>query len=418
MELQYADEWVSSPLGRPLSLSLPFTVTNTALKGPAVASYFDNLLPDADTIRQRLAQNFATRSTQPFDLLAAVGRDCVGAIQLLPEGQEPGDMQRIVAEAVSDDHIERLLTEVTSSTPRSVRADEYDGMRISLAGAQEKTALLRWKGRWHIPRGTTPTSHILKLPIGLVGGARADFTTSVDNEWLCMRIVQAYGLPTAQVEIAQFGRQRVLVVERFDRQTSADGTWLMRLMQEDFCQALGLPPTSKYESDGGPGLLQLFATLRQSETAQEDCRTLMAAQILFWMLCAPDGHAKNFSLRILSKGRFRLTPLYDVMSALPVMGDAANQWSPRKVSLAMSLHGKNRHHKVHTIQRRHFNATAQRAGIGADVEAIIQDLVKRTPAVVAQVNTELPPGFSGRVAETVLRGLTDAADRLASMPAS
>ena len=111
----------------------------------------------------------------------------------------------------------------------------------------------------------------------MVGGRRADFSTSVDNEWLCMKLLQAYGLPTAKVEIATFGQQRVLNVERFDRRLSTSGETVLRLVQEDFRQAIGTSPLLKYESEGGPGLKQIFPILQQSAKAQEDMRTIMAS---------------------------------------------------------------------------------------------------------------------------------------------
>ena len=135
----------------------------------------------------------------------------------------------------------------------------------------------------------------------------------------------------------------------------------------------------------------------------------MAAQVLFWLLRAPDGHAKNFSLRILPRGRFQLTPLYDVMSAYPVLGDGPNQWSPREIKLAMALLGKNRHYEMFSIQRRHFDSTAQKVGYGLSAEPVIEDILARTPAAIAAVQAELPPGFSARVADTVLGGLAQAA---------
>ena len=179
---------------------------------------------------------------------------------------------------------------------------------------------------------------IFKLPLGLVGGRQADFSTSVDNEWLCLRVLAAYGLPTAHADIPTFGSQRVLVVERFDRTVSRDGTRLLRLVQEDFCQATGTSPLVKYENEGGPGLVQLFTLGQQSVNAEQDLRTLMAAQVIFWLLRAPDGHAKNFSIHLLAwpAGRFRLAPLYDVMSAYPVVGDGPNQWAARDLKLAMA----------------------------------------------------------------------------------
>jgi serine/threonine-protein kinase HipA len=209
----------------------------------------------------------------------------------------------------------------------------------------------------------------------------------------------------------------VLVVERFDRSVSRDGTRLFRLMQEDFCQATGTSPLVKYENEGGPGLMQLFTLLQQSVAAEQDLRTLMASQILFWMLRAPDGHAKNFSIHLFASqaGRFRLTPLYDVMSAYPVVGDGPNQWAPRDLKLAMALTGKNRHYHVHAIQRRHFNSTARKVGYGESAEPLLRELIEHAPAAVDQVQSALPQGFSQEVADKVLGGLLAAARALEAM---
>ncbi|WP_440222494.1 type II toxin-antitoxin system HipA family toxin [Dokdonella sp. MW10] len=415
MELHYDAAWVNAEVGRPLSLSLPFTLDNLPLNGDKVTHYFDNLLPDSDAIRKRVAERFRTGSTDPFDLLAAIGRDCVGAVQLLGDDEAPDGFDRIDGVVLSDEDVERHIIETVSPRAFGAQSDPDADFRISLAGAQEKAAFLRWKGQWLAPRGATPTSHIVKLPLGLVGGKRADFTTSVDNEWLCLRLLKAYGLDVAEAEIATFGTQRVLIVERFDRRVSPDGRWLMRLPQEDFCQAGGCSPLRKYESDGGPGLKALFATLRQSVGAEADMATLMTSQLLFWMLRAPDGHAKNFSLRVLPRGRFRLTPLYDVMSAYPVIGSGPNQWSPRELRLAMALLGTNRHYVMHDVQRRHFNSTAQKVGYAPDAEAIIEMMLARTPAAIAEVSADLPRDFAGAVAEAILGGLERAAASLAAM---
>ncbi|MEY4752136.1 MAG: hypothetical protein RIQ60_4350 [Pseudomonadota bacterium] len=419
MELQYDPAWRASPAARPLSLSLPLDLGDEPLKGRAVEHYFDNLLPDSAAIRKRVAERFRTGSVEPFDLLGAIGRDCVGALQFLPEGAAPQGHERVEGVEVDDAAIERYLLEVVDPDRYGAARDPDDDFRISLAGAQEKHAFLRWNGRWMTPRGATPTTHIVKLPLGLVGGRQADFSTSVDNEWLCLKLLGAYGLPVPNADIATFGSQRVLVVERFDRTVSADGQRLLRLMQEDFCQATGTSPWVKYEAEGGPGLATLFTLLQQSVEAQRDLNTLMAAQILFWLLRAPDGHAKNFSIHLLPGGRYRLTPLYDVMSAYPVMGDGPNQWSPRELRLAMALVGKNRHYDADHIQRRHFNSTARRYGYGhrGGAEPLLQDLIGRTPAVIEQVRNSLPEGFSAQVADTVLGGLERAARALERMPA-
>ena len=339
-QLQYDADWLSATEGRPLSLSLPFLATGQVHAGARVTHYFDNLLPDSDVIRRRIATRFGTSSTDAFDLLKAIGRDCVGAIQLLGDDEMPDDIHRVGASTLTDDDIERTIVEATSSGGFAAGHNADADLRISLAGAQEKTALLRWNGRWQRPRGSTPTTHIFKLPLGLVGGRQADFSTSVDNEWLCLRLMKAYGLDVADASIATFGKQRVLVVERFDRRMAPDGRWIMRLPQEDFCQVTGLSPLRKYENEGGPGLKDLFATLRQSTHADEDMTTLMTTQILFWLLRAPDGHAKNFSIRLLPGGRFRLTPQYDVMSVYPVIGAGPNHWSPREVRLRHGLAGQ------------------------------------------------------------------------------
>jgi serine/threonine-protein kinase HipA len=417
MELQYAPAWRASAVGRPLSLSLPFGLGDEPLKGPAVEHYFDNLLPDSPAIRKRVAERFRTGSVEAFDLLSAIGRDCVGALQLLPEGAAPEGHDRVEGVEVDEAAIERHLLEVVTPDRLGAARDPDDDFRISLAGAQEKDAFLRWNGRWMKPRGATPTTHIFKLPLGLVGGRQADFSTSVDNEWLCLRLLAAYGLPVPKAEIASFGQQRMLVVERFDRVVSSDGQRLLRLVQEDFCQATGTSPLVKYEAEGGPGLGVLFNLLQQSVDAERDLRTLMASQLLFWMLRAPDGHAKNFSIHLLPGRRYRLTPLYDVMSVYPVMGGGPNQWSPRQLKLAMALVGKSRHYEVERIQRRHFNSTAKRFGYGETAEPLIQELIGRTPAVIDEVQRALPPGFSDEVAVKVLSGLRTAARVLEVMPA-
>jgi len=412
MELHYDANWVAAAIGRPLSLSLPFNLDNLPLKGKKVANYFDNLLPDSDAIRRRVAQRFRTGSTDPFDLLKAIGRDCVGAVQILGEDETPQGFDRIEGIPLSEEAIERHLIETVSPRAFGAGSDPDADFRISLAGAQEKTAFLWWDGQWQVPRGATPTSHIFKLPLGLMGGRQADFTTSVDNEWLCLRLLKAYGLEVADARIATFGKQRVLVVERFDRRVAPDGRWLMRLPQEDFCQVEGCSPFQKYENEGGPGLVALFTTLRQSVNADADMKTLMTAQILFWLLRAPDGHAKNFSIHILPRGRFRLTRLYDVMSAYPVLGDGPHQWSSREIKLAMALLGKNKHYTMQTIQRRHFDSTAQKVGYAQTAEPIIEDILARTPAAIAEVQADLPQDLSPRVADAILGGLERAAAAL------
>ncbi len=201
--LVYRDDWLEDPQGRPLSLSLPFTPGNQPYRGQVVADYFDNLLPDSEPIRRRIAARYKTGGTAPFQLLAKLGRDCVGAVQILLPGESPVDLETIRGRPLSTKEIARLLRD-TTSTPNMGQHEPLDDLRLSIAGAQEKTALLWHEGRWILPEGSTPTTHIFKLPLGLVGNMRADMRTSVENEWLCSKIVAAYGLPIARCEMAAF----------------------------------------------------------------------------------------------------------------------------------------------------------------------------------------------------------------------
>jgi serine/threonine-protein kinase HipA len=418
VELQYDDQWVNAPQGRPLSLSLPFQPGKMPIRGDVVAHYFDNLLPDSEPIRRRLAQRYRSETTGAFDMLQQLGRDCVGAVQLLNESEQPGGYDRIEGEVLSEVQVERHLQRVVTLPGAMGRqGDTEDDLRLSIAGAQEKTALLWHQDQWVLPRGATPTTHIFKLPLGRVGNeGRLNMNTSVENEWLCLRILDAFGLRVPRAAILRFGGQKVLGVERFDRRLHADGGWWMRLPQEDFCQARGLPSSLKYESDGGPGIQSICDILQGSVAAEQDVRDFLSSQILFWMLAATDGHAKNFSIQLLKEGQYRLTPLYDVISMWPVIGHGAGKLEWQKARLAMSVRGNSRHYRLHEIQRRHFNAMAARCGLGADAEDLIQALIQRTPSVIDKVSRELPEGFPDEVADLILDNLQNSAQRLSDMP--
>ena len=217
-ELRYADSWLQSANARPLSLSLPLPlVGNEPLRGEQVENYFENLLPDSAAIRTRLAKRYSAGSEKTFDMLSAIGRDCVGAVQLLPDDKKPTDFDQIEGEALTDEGVAALLRATVSSDNFTSQEKEQD-FRISIAGAQEKTALLRHDGQWMRPLGATPTTHILKLPLGLVGNMRADMRTSVFNEWLCLKFMKELGFNVAKADIVTFANHPpVLVVERFDR---------------------------------------------------------------------------------------------------------------------------------------------------------------------------------------------------------
>jgi serine/threonine-protein kinase HipA len=412
-EFHYDPAWLASPQFRPLSLSLPAALGNPPLRGEGVEAWFANLLPDNDAILRRLQRRFSLPSTRAFDLLGALGRDCAGAVQLLPPGEEPEGLDRIEATPLSEPALARLLQAVVADPLPGVATAEEEELRLSIAGAQEKTALLWHQDQWCRPRGSTPTTHLFKLPMGRVGSGQIDFSSSVENEWLCGRILAAYGLPVAASRLASFAGQRCLIVERFDRRLHPSGRYWLRLPVEDFCQATGTPPEQKYENQGGPGMVAIAALLAQSTQAAADLRRFFRAQVLFWMLRAIDGHAKNFSVFLLPGEAYRLTPLYDVLSAWPVIGKAAGQWPEQELRLAMAWQGsKSRTSKPMQVQHRHLIRTSRRMGLGAEAEALVADLVARTPEVIATVQQELPSSFPEPLAASILAGLQASAEQL------
>jgi serine/threonine-protein kinase HipA len=412
--LVYFDDWIGDEQGRPLSLSLPFTPGNQPYSGAVVSAFFDNLLPDSEPIRRRMAQRYKTAGTAPFHLLAALGRDCVGAIQLLPPGETPTDLYRIGGDTLTTGDIARLLRDTTSAAPLG-QHDQAADLRLSIAGAQEKTALLRHKGRWVLPAGSTPTTHILKLPLGLVGNMQADMRTSVENEWLCSMIVAAYGLPIAACEIGHFGAQKALVVERFDRRLSSDGTWIVRLPQEDMCQATGTPPIAKYQADGGPGIDAVMHVLAGSVVAAEDRARFFKTQLVFWLLAATDGHAKNFSIAHLPGNRYRATPLYDVLSAHPIIGRGATRVPMQKAKMAMAVRGTSNHYLISQIIRRHWLAQGQQVGLSRDtVDELIAAVTGATQQVVDTVAARLPRDFPPDLASAIFEGMSKQSKKLAA----
>ncbi|MCB1828506.1 MAG: HipA domain-containing protein, partial [Coxiellaceae bacterium] len=341
-----------------------------------------------------------TVTDQPFDLLESIGRDCVGAIQLSKE--TTSDIKKIQAEPIRDDDIAQLLNNYRDAPLGMTRT--VDDFRISMAGAQEKTALLRHNDQWHIPHGATPTTHIFKLPIGKIEHQQIDLTLSCENEWLCSQIANAFGLSTANCSIQHFNDVKTLVVERFDRKLSQDQRWIMRLPQEDMCQALGFSPNLKYQSDGGPGIKNIMTCLLASEKADDDRDNFYRTQILFWLLAAIDGHAKNFSLFIQPEGKFQATPLYDIMSAHPLLANM--QLQQQKIKMAMALYGKNRHYHWYRIQQRHFISTAKFVNYDPlRAQHILDDMLAAVENVIATVSAQLPSHFPSYISDPIFTGM-------------
>jgi serine/threonine-protein kinase HipA len=408
--LSYAQGWLDSPLRRPLSLSLPILPGNEPHRGDRVANWFDNLLPDSQPIRDRLRKRFGTSSTQAYDLLAAIGRDCVGAVQIVRAGDDPGDVRRVDTEPLSQAGVAKALRGVTA-TPLVGDMAGGDDFRISIAGAQEKTALLFHEGQWCRPLGATPTTHILKLPLGLIGDMRANMRDSVENEWACLELLRTLGLPVAEASIATFeddvSEERALVVKRFDRDwvlaSASQPSWLLRLPQEDLCQATGTPGDLKYESQGGPGMDTCLTLLQTGEQPQEDALTFALSQLAFWLLAAIDGHAKNFSVFIRREGHV-MTPLYDVLSAWPIIGRNANEIPIQKAALAMAVRGRRPHRQIKRISVRHWRALALRTGVPMAFDRMAA-MVEQSEDAVQKVEAHLPANFPTHLWDRLAAGV-------------
>lgn len=401
----YDDSWLSDENRRAISLSIPLSTRNYS--GLVVENFFDNLLPDSQTTRNRLQARTGADFARPFDLLSQIGRDCVGALQLLPEGEESRVMTTTCV-PLTDQEIADILSDC-EAIPLGVNPES--GFRLSVAGVQEKTAFLLKDGRWCRPSGATPTSHIFKLPIGRLGQNEIDLSDSVENEWLCRQLLDGFGLPVAKTEVLRFGSRKVLAVERFDRRWSADGSWLMRLPQEDMCQATGTPGSLKYEVDGGPGMKSIMELLLGAEQSHKDRTLFMTAQVVFWMLGAIDGHAKNFSIFHLRGGLFKMTPLYDVISIYPVI--STGQLPVQRVSMAMAVIGKNRHYRWNQIVRRHWLETATKCQFPPEeMDKIIDRCCDTAEYSIEKAKAIVPPGFPSRTAEAIFSGILSARDRL------
>jgi serine/threonine-protein kinase HipA len=396
ISFQYDRSWIEWPPAIPVSLSLP--IREKEYTGAAVIAVFENLLPDNLSLRRKIAARARAEGTDAYSLLGAIGHDCVGALQFLPLEAHPGPAGAVDGVPINEPEIVEILNNL-ASTPLGITEDE--SFRISIAGAQEKTALLFWNGRWYKPRGTTATTHILKPAVGKLPNG-IDLTHSVENEYLCLKILQGFGISAANAEMATFGDKRILVVERFDRLWTANKR-LLRLPQEDCCQALSIPPNLKYESDGGPGVEDILQLLEGSDDALADQRSFLKANIVFWLLGATDGHAKNFSVFLSQGGRFHLTPLYDVISAQPSVD--RKQILLKQFRLAMAV-GSKRHYKVMWIAPRHFYETAKKSGVGEGVvRDILEELRDSAPSAVDTVVSGLPKGFPESVANSIQKGV-------------
>ena len=394
----YEDEWLGWEHALPVSLSLP--LRETPYRGEPVSAVFENLLPDSDQLRRLVAEKVGARGTDAYSMLSKIGRDCVGALQFIAgEDEVPDALGKIEGDPVDEAAIERILNGLSQAPLGLSREDAF---RISVAGAQEKTALLRHDGRWIRPHGTTPTTHLIKTQIGKLPGG-IDLSDSVENEYFCLKLTEAFGLPVNPAAIETFGDTKALVIERFDRRWTRDGR-LLRLPQEDCCQSLSVPPTLKYQNEGGPGMVDVLTLLRGSDTPIEDQDTFLKAQIVFWLMGATDGHAKNFSVFLSPGGSYRMTPLYDIVTAQGALD--ARQIKRKQMRMAMSV-GNSRHYRFDKIHGRHFVQTALRAGLSQKrARGIVEQVEEQAAEALDRAARALPDAFPEAIVETVGKAVT------------
>ena len=368
----YADAWREAREAHPLSLSMPIAAAEH--RHSAIEAFLWGLLPDNEPILDRWARRFQVSARNPFALVSQVGEDCAGAVQFVrPERVE-------ACLTAEPEPVEWLDEHGVAERLRLLRADHSawraprDTGQFSLAGAQAKTALLLENKRWGVPSGRTPTTHILKPPTG-------EFDGHAENEHFCLALARRLGLPTATSTIMRFEDQIAIVIERYDRQRTDHG--LVRIHQEDICQALGAPPTAKYENEGGPGAQTIVELLRTHSSEREtDVSTFLDALIFNWLAAGTDAHAKNYALLIGSAGRVRLAPLYDLASALPY-----DDMQFQKLKLAMKI-GPD--YRLRDIGAHEWRRLAE--NVRVDPDGLLQrltDIAARLPDEAATVRDRL-----------------------------
>ena len=392
----YDENWQSTDRAYPLSLSMPLVVGEH--EHARIEPWLWGVLPDNDAILARWGQKFHVSPRNAFALLGAVGEDCPGAIQLVrPERLE---------EALRDDgpHVEWLTEADMAERLRTLRNDQAawrvarDIGQFSLAGTQPKTALLHDGRRWGVPYGPTPTTHILKPPIATLAG-------HAENEHLCLALARALGLPAAGSEVVRFEDEVAIAIERYDRVQTA-GT-IRRIHQEDMCQVLSLPPTKKYQNEGGPGCASISEAIRtHSGEPEEDARTFARAIILNWIIGGTDAHAKNFSMLIGARGRARFAPLYDVASTLPY------DFDPRKLKMATRIGGK---YRLEDVRARHWVKFASEVRLPAsEVLDMGKAMAESVPEAFATTVSEArAAGLDHPILQRMLEMVTTRSERCA-----
>lgn len=323
---QYDREWLENSR-IPLSLSLP--LRPEAYLDDESHPFFANLLPE-EKIRAVIARNLGVSLNNDYGLLERIGGDCAGALSLYPESGEPqrdpGSYRKL-----SPDELNVIISELPQ---RPLLAGET-GIRLSLAGAQKKLPIYYDEQHFYLACGAAPSNYIIKPAIENLDG-------TVENEAFCMSLAQVLGLDVPHSFIHQHEDTSVFVVKRYDRALSGVGT--IRLHQEDFCQALKIPPEYKYESEGGPSLAACFGLVRSASVRSgRDVLSLLNWVIFNYLIGNSDAHGKNISLLLLPEGPM-LAPFYDLLSTRIYAHYGLTE------SLAMKIGGEGNPAEIHKKQ--------------------------------------------------------------------
>lgn len=389
LNFEYDREWIRSG-GAPLSLSLP--VRDGPFTHDECIPFFSGLLPEGEFLRA-VSRALHVSAGNPFQLLAEIGGECAGAVSLgAVGGPIPGRSQREVR-WLDEDRLRRLLDDLPHR-PLLAAIDEEDGVRISLAGAQDKVGVLAQDGKIGLSRGNPPSTHILKAPIPGVPDV-------VANEAFCLALGSAVGLEVAGAEPRSVGSAEFLLVRRYDRDESRpDG----RLHQEDLCQALGVDPARKYEGEGGPGVAACADLIRRHSAAPARDLIAFADALLFnFLIGNNDAHAKNYALLLDGPGSVRMAPLYDLICTAAIEG------TNRKT--AMKYGGESR---PAYLRRRHMHRLAgDLQARPALVERRAQALLDRIPEGLDAARRALPERFRDRpIIDRVSKVVAERGDRL------
>lgn len=298
MIFQYDESWLGRP--EPIALSRSLPLREEPFTQKECQGFFGGTLPEEGN-RKVIARILGISDKNDFAMLEQIGGECAGAITFLPEDEKnPKDDDRY--RELADDELASILREL----PRRPLMAGADGIRLSLAGAQDKIAVRLDDGKISIPRGSAPSSHVLKPAIDTYEGV-------VFNEAFCMALANACGLSVAPVAIGKVEDIDYLLAERYDRVRN-EANVIQRIHQEDFCQALGIPSEIKYQTEGGPSLADCFGLIREASSAPAlDLLALLDAVIFNLLIGNHDAHAKNFSLLYRPDRSVRLAPLYDLV---------------------------------------------------------------------------------------------------------